>query len=63
MDEERTRAIGRRRVVDRNAAGWITFKQDVLLPLPDDMEASQPPVTPLRQGAFETIELFRRRFT
>src|SRR5262249_29941755 len=32
------------------AAGRITFKQDVLLPLPDDMEASQPTVTPLRQG-------------
>jgi nucleoside-diphosphate-sugar epimerase len=43
------------------AAGQITFKRDVLLPLPEDMEASRPPViTPLRQGAFETIELFRR---
>jgi nucleoside-diphosphate-sugar epimerase len=42
------------------AAGQITFKQDVLLPLPDDMEASQPPITPLRQGVFETIEMFRR---
>jgi nucleoside-diphosphate-sugar epimerase len=42
------------------AAGRITFKHDVLLPLPDDMEAAQPPPTPLRQGAFNTIELFRR---
>ena len=42
------------------AAGQITFKQDVLLPLPDDMESAQPQVTPLRQGALETIELFRR---
>jgi nucleoside-diphosphate-sugar epimerase len=42
------------------AAGRITFKHDVLLPLPDDMESSHPPVTPLRQGVSETIELFRR---
>jgi UDP-glucuronate 4-epimerase len=42
------------------AAGQITFKHDTLLPLPDDMEASQPQVTPLRRGTFETIELFRR---
>ena len=42
------------------AAGQITFKQDVLLPLPDDMESPQPQVTPLQRGALETIELFRR---
>jgi nucleoside-diphosphate-sugar epimerase len=42
------------------AAGQITFKQDVLLPLPEDAEAPESPVTPLRQGALETIELFRR---
>jgi nucleoside-diphosphate-sugar epimerase len=42
------------------AAGQITFKQDVLLPLPDEMESSQSPTTPLRQGVSETIELFRR---
>ncbi len=42
------------------AAGQITFKQDVLLPLPEDMESAQPQATPLRQGARETIELFRR---
>ena len=41
------------------AAGKITFKQDVLLPLPEDMEASQPTATSLRQGVLETIELFR----
>ena len=41
------------------AAGQITFKQDLLLPLPDDMESSQPQVTPLRQGTIETIELLR----
>jgi UDP-glucuronate 4-epimerase len=42
------------------AAGRITFKEDVLLPLPEDMESSQAQVTSLRQGAVETIELFRR---
>jgi UDP-glucuronate 4-epimerase len=42
------------------AAGKITLKPDVLLPLPQDMEASQPVTTPLRQGVLETIELFRR---
>ena len=43
-----------------DAAGKITVKQDVLLPLPEDMEASQPVVTPLREGVRETIALFRR---
>jgi hypothetical protein len=42
------------------AAGKITVKHDVLLPLPEDMEASQPVTTPLGQGVLETIELFRR---
>jgi UDP-glucuronate 4-epimerase len=42
------------------AAGQITFKHDVLLPLPEDMESSSSQVTPLRQGTRETIELFRR---
>jgi UDP-glucuronate 4-epimerase len=42
------------------AAGQITFKQDVLLPLPEEMESAQPQATRLRQGALETIELFRR---
>lgn len=43
-----------------DSAAQITFKPDVLLPLPDDMEASQPRLTPLRQGVLETVELFRR---
>lgn len=42
-----------------DAAGRITFKQDVLLPLPDYMESSQEQITPLRQGVLETIESFR----
>jgi nucleoside-diphosphate-sugar epimerase len=42
------------------AAGQITFKRDILLPLPEDMESSQPPGIPLRQGVRETIELFQR---
>lgn len=42
------------------AAGTITYTQDVKLPLPEDMEAAQPITTPLRQGVLETIELFRR---
>ncbi len=42
-----------------DAAGRISFKHDVLLPLPDDMESSQQQVTPLRQGVSETIERFR----
>ena len=42
-----------------DAAGKLTFKQDVVLPLPEDMEAAQPLTTPLRQGVLETIELFR----
>jgi UDP-glucuronate 4-epimerase len=42
------------------AAGKITVKEDVLLPPPEDMEASQPVTTPLRQGVLETIERFRR---
>jgi hypothetical protein len=32
------------------AAGMITVKEDMLLPLPEDMAASQPVTTPLRQG-------------
>ncbi len=43
-----------------DAAGKITFKHDVLLPLPEDMEASPTAAIPLRQGVLETIELFRR---
>jgi UDP-glucuronate 4-epimerase len=43
-----------------DAAAQITFKPDVLLPLPDDMESSQRRVMPLGQGVIETVELFRR---
>jgi UDP-glucuronate 4-epimerase len=39
------------------AAGTITFKEHVLLPLPEDMEAREPVTTPLEHGVRETIEL------
>ena len=42
-----------------DAAGKITFKRDVVLPLPEDMEAAQALTTPLRHGVLKTIELFR----
>ncbi len=42
------------------AAGKITFKHDVRLALPEDMETSEPVTTPLRQGVRETIDLLRR---
>jgi nucleoside-diphosphate-sugar epimerase len=42
------------------ATGKITVKEDVLLPLPEDLEAPPTVPTPLRQGVLETIELFRR---
>ena len=41
------------------AAGTITFAHDVLLPLPEDMEAVRPVTTPLPVGVRETIELLR----
>jgi nucleoside-diphosphate-sugar epimerase len=41
------------------AAGTITFADDVLLPLPEDMEARRPVTTPLQVGVRETIELLR----
>jgi UDP-glucuronate 4-epimerase len=41
------------------AAGTITFAEDVLLPLPDDMEAVRPVTTPLLVGVRETIDLLR----
>jgi nucleoside-diphosphate-sugar epimerase len=43
-----------------DATGKITVKEDVLLPLPEDLEAPPTVPTPLRQGVLETIELFRR---
>jgi hypothetical protein len=39
------------------AAGRISFKEDVLLALPEDMEAERPVSTPLAQGVRETIEV------
>lgn len=41
------------------ATGTITFAEDVLLPLPEDMEAARPVTTPLAVGVRETIELLR----
>ncbi len=43
------------------AAGTVTFKQDVLLPLPEYMEARSPVTTPLEQGVRETIEVLAGR--
>jgi nucleoside-diphosphate-sugar epimerase len=40
-----------------NAAGTITYNEDNLLDLPEDMEAERPVSTPLAQGVRETIEL------
>lgn len=42
------------------AAGAITFKEDVLLPLPEDMAAERPVSTPLAAGVRETIEVLQR---
>jgi nucleoside-diphosphate-sugar epimerase len=39
------------------AAGTITYKEDVLLALPEHMDAERPVTTPLAQGVRETIEL------
>jgi len=39
------------------AAGTITYKEDVLLALPEHMEAERPVSTPLAQGVRETIDL------
>jgi nucleoside-diphosphate-sugar epimerase len=41
------------------AAGTITYKEEVLLALPEDMDAGRPVSTPLAQGVRETIELLR----
>jgi UDP-glucuronate 4-epimerase len=41
------------------ARGLITFKEDVLLPLPEDMEAPAPPPTSLADGVRETIDSLR----
>jgi UDP-glucuronate 4-epimerase len=39
------------------AAGTITFREDRLLPLPEEMEAVRPVTTPLRDGVRETVEV------
>jgi len=39
------------------AEGKLTYKADVLLALPEDMEAERPARTPLAQGVRATIEL------
>lgn len=43
------------------AAGTITFKDGVELPLPDDMAAVDPVTTTLRDGVAETVEMLRGR--
>jgi UDP-glucuronate 4-epimerase len=40
-----------------SAAGTITFKEDVLLALPEEMDAERPVTTPLRDGVRETLEM------
>jgi UDP-glucuronate 4-epimerase len=42
------------------AAGTITYREDVLLPLPEEMEARSPVSTPLHVGVRETIEVLQR---
>ncbi|HEX3834480.1 MAG TPA: NAD(P)-dependent oxidoreductase [Solirubrobacteraceae bacterium] len=42
------------------AAGTITFRQDVELPLPEEMAAVDPVTTPLADGVRETVEMMRQ---
>lgn len=42
------------------AGGTITYKEDVALPLPEDMAAVDPVATPLRDGVAQTIEILRQ---
>jgi nucleoside-diphosphate-sugar epimerase len=42
------------------AAGMVTFSQDVELPLPEDMAAVDPVTTPLADGVRETVEIMRQ---
>ena len=44
------------------ATGTITYDEDVLLALPEDMEAEWPAGTPLAQGVRETIEVLSNRW-
>lgn len=41
------------------ALGTITFREDVLLPLPEEMDAARPVSTPLADGVRETIAVLR----
>lgn len=41
------------------SAGMITFKEDVLLALPEEMEARRPVTTALEEGVRATIELLK----
>lgn len=59
--EHVTDVIAAIEAVAPDAAGTITFKPEVLLPLPEDMDSSNPVTTPLRQGVLETIELLGAR--
>jgi hypothetical protein len=43
------------------AAGMITFRDEVLLPLPEHVEARSPARTPLAEGIRETIEVLPHR--
>lgn len=43
------------------ATGTITYNEDVLLALPEDMEAERPVSTPLARGVRETIEVLRNK--
>jgi UDP-glucuronate 4-epimerase len=42
------------------AAGTITFREDELLPLPEEMEAARPVSTSLQEGVGETVALLRQ---
>jgi hypothetical protein len=44
-----------------DAAGTITFRDEVLLPLPEHVEARSPARTPLAEGIRETIEVLPHR--
>jgi UDP-glucuronate 4-epimerase len=57
--EDVTDVIAAIEAVVPEAAGTITFKDGVELPLPPDMAAADPVTTPLRDGVRATIEMLR----
>ncbi len=61
--EDVTDVIAAIEAVIPEAAGSITFKQDVELPLPPDMAAADPVTTPLADGVAQTIEMLRKLAT